>query len=68
MTRKKKPAWEVFNDGTYYGMWCVRQVGQRTFGEGFHLVSRDEAFSLCDYLNAALRAKAQGDEGSEKRP
>ena len=45
-------AWECFSDAAYYDMWCVRQIGERTFGQGFHLVNGDEAKALCDMLNA----------------
>lgn len=44
--------WECFSDPAYYDMWCVRQIGSRTFGEGFHLVNGDEAEMLCRFLNA----------------
>lgn len=54
-------AWECFCDRSYYDMWCVRQVGQRTFGEGFHLVSGGEAQALCDMLNATPQPAAVDD-------
>lgn len=53
MTDKQTPPdWECFSDPAYYDMWCVRQIGSRTFGEGFHLVNGDEAEMLCRFLNA----------------
>lgn len=56
--------WECFSDPAYYDMWCVRQVGSRTFGEGFHLVNGDEAKMLCRFLNTrpADRIEAQAAE------
>lgn len=51
--------WETFCDAAYYDLWCVRQVGQRKFGEGYHVQSEDEARHLCDTLNdqaSALKA------------
>lgn len=43
--------WECFQDESYYDMWCVRRVHDRTFGDGFHLVNGGEAARLCDLLN-----------------
>lgn len=45
-------AWECFSDPAYYDMWCVREVGNRNFREGFHLVNGDEARGLVALLNA----------------
>jgi hypothetical protein len=39
-TPSKPDAWECFQDAAYYDMWCVRPLGCRTFGEGFHLSQR----------------------------
>ncbi len=50
MTEELKP-WECLRDSSYYDMWLVRQVGDRQFGQGFHLVNGDEATALCDLLN-----------------
>jgi len=44
-------AWEYFCDVGYFDMWCVRQVGSRKFGEGFHVINERSARELCDYLN-----------------
>lgn len=53
-------AWECFRDASYYDMWCVRQTDCRTWGQGFHLISGDEARSLCDLLNGlAVRAELE---------
>lgn len=43
--------WEFFRDASYYDMWCVRRVHDRTFGNGFHLVDGAEAAALRDLLN-----------------
>lgn len=43
--------WETFSDPSYYDMWCVRPVGSRTFGEGFHLINGDEAKWLARHLS-----------------
>lgn len=56
------PAWEAFADPAYFDMWCVREVGERRFGHGFHLVNADEAHGLCDLLNAVPTGCAQSPE------
>ena len=56
MSAPETVQWETFCDHSYYDMWCVRKVGDRTFGQGFHLMRQEEAQSLCDLLNT--RAKA----------
>lgn len=58
--------WEYFLDESYFDMWCVRPVGSRKFGDGFHLVSEEGGKALCEYLNeiaAALRAMEESHEG-----
>jgi hypothetical protein len=45
------PGWECFQDASYYDMYCVRIKGDRTFGNGYHLTNKDEAFGLRDLLN-----------------
>ncbi len=45
-------AWEVFQDEGYFGMWCVREVGASRFGDGFHVVSQEEARALKSILCA----------------
>ena len=46
--------WECFEDRSYYDMWCVRQVHDREFGHGFHLVNGEEAARLRDFLNTRI--------------
>jgi hypothetical protein len=43
--------WECFQDPSYYDMWCVRPVHDRTFGQGFHLLRGEEAEALTAVLN-----------------
>ena len=43
--------WECFSDPSYFDQWCVRRIGEREFGYGFHLPSRAEAMGLCGILN-----------------
>jgi hypothetical protein len=49
--------WEFFQDEGYFGMWCVRQTGESRFGEGFHVVSQEEARALCSALSDIRKAR-----------
>ncbi len=49
--REQLGPWECFQDASYFDMWCVRQVHDRKFGNGFHLVQGEEAAALRDLLN-----------------
>jgi len=49
--RKGSIAWECFSDVGYFDMWCVRKLGEREFGQGYHLVNEREARDLCALLN-----------------
>jgi len=42
--------YETFRDSAYFDMWCVREVGQRDFGRGFHVSSEAEAIFLANHL------------------
>lgn len=42
--------WECFRDSAYFDLWCVRQVGARAFGTGFHLNDEREANALAALL------------------
>ena len=53
--------WECFQDSSYYDMWCVRRVHDRTFGIGFHLVNGDEAARLRDHLNTRTASAPAGE-------
>lgn len=50
-TTAQPVTWEAFCDTSYFDMWCVRKVGEKTFGQGFHLVNKEGAEQLRDYLN-----------------
>lgn len=45
--------WEFFCDGSYYGLWAVRKVGDKDFNSQqlFHVQSKEEAISLSATLN-----------------
>jgi hypothetical protein len=50
---KPPPKWETFCDRAYYDMWAVRMVGDRTFGQGIHVLTQAEADALRDLLTTA---------------
>lgn len=60
-------AWECFMDVGYFDLWCVRPRGSRKFGEGFHVVRKEEAHALRDTLNSyvAQRHTRQAQGGGE---
>ena len=60
----EKDGWEIFSDTSYFDMWCVRPVGEKRWGAGFHVVSRDGAEAARDYLIEATR---QAEEAVEQR-
>lgn len=49
--------WECFRDEAYYGMSCVRRIGEREFGRGFHVSTLEEAEELTCILNDLERDK-----------
>ena len=51
--------WETFCDGSYFDMWCVRRIGDRTFGQGFYVMSQGEAEALRNLLNTRHTATAE---------
>lgn len=50
MNTNKIGAWEYFCDASYFDLWCVRRVGERTFGQGFHVASSIAAKELAEEL------------------
>jgi hypothetical protein len=50
--------YEAFCDVAYFDMWCVRRIGERTFGQGFHVVNQDSALALKAELEA-LQAEVE---------
>lgn len=57
-----REAREAFCDTSYFEMWCVRPVGERTFGAGFHVINEASATELKAHLEAlqAENARLQG--------
>lgn len=43
--------YECFSDPSYFDQWCVREIGERRFGYGFHVPTQAEAMGLCALLN-----------------
>lgn len=43
--KSSKIEWEVFSDGAYYDLWCVRPVGDCSFGSprSFHFQTKVDA-------------------------
>ena len=46
---------EMFCDISSYGQWCVRPVGERTYGCGWFFPTRDEALAWIARTGAVLR-------------
>jgi hypothetical protein len=55
MSDQKK--WECFCDGSYYGMWAVRPVGEKRGEHSFHVMTREEAEGLRDLLNGLTKGQ-----------
>ena len=45
------PCWECFCDESYFGLWAVRETGERRWGHCFHVQTRAEGEGLRDLLN-----------------
>jgi len=43
--------WECFCDESYYGLWAVREVGEKRWGHCFHVQTKEEGEGLRDLLN-----------------
>ena len=50
-----KREYEIFNDSSYYGMWCVRDTEDKDFDSrtSWHFVDKKDAEQLLDLLNKA---------------
>lgn len=51
--------WETFCDVSYYHMWRIRRVGERSFDDGFHVPNRLDADALLGVLNGLERQLAE---------
>lgn len=58
-SRAETVTWESFADESYFGMWCVRRVGDTKFGEGFHVASKEEASALVSALSATPSSQGE---------
>ena len=54
--------WECFCDESYYGLWAVREVGERRWGSCFHVQTMAEGEGLRDLLNKLSRDEKKGGE------
>lgn len=54
LVEKQNRVWETFCDQSYYGMWCIRPVGDRDFNSpyNFHVSEKEEAEHLMNFLNS----------------
>ena len=52
--------WECFYDECYYGLWAVREVGEKRWGHCFHVQTKEESEGLRDLLNE-LSSKPNAD-------
>jgi len=48
---------ETFCDESYFGLWCVRKTGERRWGHGVHVASKEEAEGLAQELTALERVR-----------
>lgn len=37
------PDFEVFSDASYYDMWCLRPIGNKSFNETLHFALKKDA-------------------------
>lgn len=57
--------WEMFCDHSYYDQWCVREIGSKKIGEGFHVSNKSEAEGLLELLNSLNKSIALAVESGE---
>lgn len=57
MMEAVKTNWEYFCDESYYEMWAVRDINDRSFHSQrlFHVPSMEEAMALCELLNEHVK-------------
>ena len=55
---KVRAGWEMFSDPSYYDMWAVREVGDRSFESPrlFHFVFREDAEAFKALLEKSYHA------------
>jgi len=53
--RKKKRKYEIFEDNSYYNMWCVRSVGDTHFNNHYswHFPTKKEAKMFLSLIEKA---------------
>lgn len=54
--------WETFYDVSYYHLWRIRRVGERSFDDGFHVLNQSDAEALLGILNGLERQLAEACE------
>jgi len=53
--RESDYQWEMFNDDSYYHLWCVRNIGDRSFNSplSFHFVLKEDAEKFLELVSIA---------------
>ncbi|QFT69683.1 hypothetical protein FIU93_23060 [Labrenzia sp. THAF35] len=49
------PDFEVFSDEAYFGMWCLRPIGNRSFDETIHFNMRGDAVNASHVVAAWMK-------------
>lgn len=55
--REAADEWEIFCDTSYFDMWCLRPVGETRWGGGVHVISREGAENVRDFVIEAILAE-----------
>ena len=52
---ESNPQWEIFCDDGYYHMWCVRNIGDRSFNSpmSFHFIDKEDAEKFLELASIA---------------
>jgi len=47
--------WEIFNDDAYYNLWCVRNIGDRSFNSplSYHFEDKADADKFLELVRKA---------------
>lgn len=54
----KKTKWEMFHDESYYGMYAVRPINDKSFNSPrlFHFVLKDDAEKFLELINKSFHS------------
>lgn len=48
--------WEIFQDHSYFDLWCLRPLGERQWGAGVHFLNKDGAEAARDFITQSVAA------------